>query len=158
MQHQLLLAIRIDDIDYLSTLYFSKKDDGQYYMNYYISTELYNNVKFTLLLVKGKCNTTPYFEKMRRCILDTMPVPSNHVEDINGRNQHSYTDCEDNPFFETIIRKKMSEKMARKIKQKYDYSVSQQIFKYCGKTKTLRFTSDIAKSKDIVTYLNSNIR
>jgi hypothetical protein len=48
----------------------------------------------------------------------------------------------------------MSDDMVNKIKNKYDSKVAQQIFKYCGHTKTLRFTSDINKSKDILTFIN----
>ncbi len=154
LQNQLLIVITIDDINYLTTVYFSRTTDGQYFMNYYLPPELYKNVQFTLLYVDRKCSTTPYFDEMKKAILNNLPIPTNHASDINGRHLHQYKEIEDNPFFETIIRKPMSLKMIKKIKNKYDYNVAQQILKYCGKTKTLRFTSDISRSKDILAYIN----
>ena len=154
LQNQLLIAVTVNGVDYLSTLNFSMNSDNEYFMNYYLPSELYKNVKFTLLYINGKCSTTPYFERMVQTIMNNKPTPSNHRNDISHKNLYHYHKHNDNPFFETIILKSMSDDMVNKIKNKYDSKVAQQIFKYCGHTKTLRFTSDINKSKDILTFIN----
>lgn len=154
LQRQLVIAITIDDINYLTTLYFSRDTDGQYFMNYYLPPELYKSVQFSLLYVGGKCSTTPYFEEMKNAILYGTPVPANHMNELKNRKIHRYKEITDNPFFETVIRKPMSPTMIKKIKRKYDYGVAQQILKYCGSKKTLRFTADVSRSKDILAFIN----
>ena len=154
LQNQLSLIITVNGIDYLTTLYFSHNDEKQYYMNYYLPPELYNKVKFTLLFVDHKCNTKPYFEKMSNAIINNNPIPSNYVDDINQKNLYKYKQITDNPYFETTVRKKMSPEMKKKIFIKYNNDVANKIIKYCGNTLTLRFTSDISRSKDILTYIN----
>lgn len=123
-------------------------------MNFYLPPELYENVKFTLLLVNGKCSTTPYFQQMEQSIMNSVPVASNHRNNINQGNLHHYHENTDNPFFETIVRSPMSDKMKAKINKKYDSVIAKQIFKYCGSTKTLRFTADITRSNDILAFIN----
>lgn len=154
LQNQLLISINVNDIDYLTTLYFSKNGNDEYFMNYYLPPELYKNVKFTLLYVNGKCSTTPYFEQMVSTILNTTPISTNFKNYSKHRNMYKYKNHVDNPFFETFVRVPMSPGMVNKINCKYDKNTAHQIFKYCGKIKTLRFTSDITKSKDILTFIN----
>lgn len=155
LKNQLLFSIKVDETDYLTAVYFSKDSSGEYYMSAYIPSELYNKVKFKLLLVNGKCDTIPYFEEMCRTIKESEPIPSNHKEYISGKDYYRYGSETENPYFETIIRKKMSEDMRRKVLALYGTTVGKQILKFCGNTKTLRFTSDITKSKDILTFLNT---
>lgn len=155
MQNQLLVAIEVDGITYLSTLYFSKDENENYQMKYYLPPELYDNVKFSLLYIASekKCPVTPYFNQMHNCIMNTQPEAVNARQNINGRNVHRYGRPEDNPFFETIIRKPMSDDMKEKVWKKYSTAVAKQIFKFCGATKTLRFTSDITRAQDILTFI-----
>lgn len=153
MQNQLLIAIDIENITYLSTLYFSEDNDGEYYMNYYLPPELYNNVKHSLLSGDGY-STTPYFNAMRSCIMSTAPVADSAKRNIGGRTVHKYKSHIDNPFFETIIRKPMSDDMKMKIRKKYPFHIANQIFAFCGATKTLRFTADITRAQDILTFIN----
>jgi len=153
LQNQLLISLKVDETDYLTSVYFSKDSSGEYYMSAYMPSELYKKVKFKLLLVNGKCDTIPYFEAMCRAIKESEAIPSNHKEYLSGKHYYRYGNETENPYFETIIRKKMSPDMRRKVLALYGSTVAKQIFKFCGNTKTLRFTSDITKSKDILTFL-----
>ena len=155
LNNQLLFSLNVDETDYLTSVYFSKDSSGEYYMSAYLPPELYKKVKFKLLLVNGKCDTIPYFEEMCRAIKESEPIPSNHHDYISGRDYYRYGNETENPFFETFIRKKMSEDMKHKVLALYGSTVAKQILKFCGNTKTLRFTSDITKSKDILTFLNT---
>lgn len=155
LEHQLLLSIKVDSIDYLTTVYFRKNETGNYSICTYLPPELYKKVKFKLLLVNGRCETIPYFESMCYAIKNTEPVASNHVADIGKKNLYRYGSDSDNPYFETIIRKKMSSDMKDKIFQKYGSAIAKEILQFCGNTKTLRFTSDITKSKDILAFLGA---
>lgn len=154
LHNQLLIVITVNNVDYLTTLYFLKNQNNEFFMKPYLPPELYHCVQFTLLYKNGKCSTTPYFEQIQLAILNTLPIPSNHKEDIAKRHLYNYHEQKDNPFFETVIRRPMSANMITKIKSKYEYPLAQQILRYCGHTKTLRFTSDFSKPKDILTFIN----
>lgn len=153
LQSQLLICIAINDTDYLSTLYFSKNANDEYFMNYYLTSDLYEKVKFSLLYRNGRCAATPYFESMVQAIMNNAPIPSHHIRELKSRNLYQYKYNEDKPFFDTIIRKNMSNPMKKKINNKYGSAIAQQIITFCGSNRTLRFTSDFTKSKDILTYM-----
>ena len=116
---------------------------------------LNNQLLFSLNVDETDYLTSVYFEEMCRAIKESEPIPSNHHDYISGRDYYRYGNETENPFFETFIRKKMSEDMKHKVLALYGSTVAKQILKFCGNTKTLRFTSDITKSKDILTFLNT---
>ena len=154
LQNQILICINIDNIDYISTLNFGLNKDNEYSRNFYLPIELYNKVQFNLLYVDGKCSTTPYFETMVNEIMNNAAIPSNHRDELGRKKIYKYNANESAPYFETIIRKKMSYKMKQKICKKYDSELSNKILEFCGSTHTLRFTNEINKSKDISVLIN----
>lgn len=149
LQNQILICINVNNIDYISTLNFRLNKDNEYSMNFYLPTELYSKVQFDLLYVGGKCSTTPYFKTMVNAIMNNAAIPSNHRDELGHKKIYKYSANESAPYFETVIRKKMSSEMKQKICKKYDSELSNKILKFCGNTHTLRFTNDINKSKDI---------
>lgn len=151
LEQSLRVIAKVNDIDYMFIEHFSFANDICE-IKTYIDSELYKELKFSLFFVNGKCLTTPYFEKMRECIEKTHPLPK---QDDN-RNYYHHTDDEYKPFFETVVRKHMSNKMRKRIFDSYDKALATRILKFCGNTQTLRFTTDITKSKSIDVYFSSS--
>lgn len=155
LQNQLLLAITVDNVTYITTLYFYKKDK-EYCMQFYLPNELYEQLQFSLLYVDGHCAVTPYFETMINYIMAHKPISVNHRNELANYHNYVYGDRNNNPYFKTTKRVSMSAKMRNKIKNKYDEDLATKILEFCGTTKTLVYTSNIAESKDIEAYMNAH--
>lgn len=155
LQNQLLLAITVDNVTYITTLYFYKKDK-EYCMQFYLPNELYEQLQFSLLYVDGHCAVTPYFEKMINHIMKNHPISVRHRDELRNYQNYVYEDEKNNPYFKTTRRVSMSAKMRSKIKKKYDEDLATKILDFCGTTKTLVYTSNIAESKDIEVYMNAH--
>lgn len=155
LQNQLLLAITVDNVTYITTLYFHKKDN-EYCMQFYLPNELYEQLQFSLLYVDGHCAVTPYFEKMINHIMKNPPISVRHRDELRNYQNYVYEDEKNNPYFKTTRRVSMSAKMRSKIKKKYDEDLATKILDFCGTTKTLVYTSNIAESKDIEVYMNAH--
>lgn len=155
LQNQLLLAITVDNVTYITTLYFHKKDN-EYCMQFYLPNELYERLQFSLLYVDGHCAVTPYFEKMINHIMKNYPIYVRHRDELRNYQNYVYEDEKNNPYFKTTRRVSMSAKMRSKIKKKYDEDLATKILDFCGTTKTLVYTSNIAESKDIEVYMNAH--
>lgn len=155
LQHQLLLAIMVNNVTYITTLHFVLKNND-YYMQFYLPNELYEQLQFSLLYVDGHCAVTPYFEKMINHIMKNHPISVRHRDELRNYQNYVYEDEKNNPYFKTTRRVSMSAKMRSKIKKKYDEDLATKILDFCGTTKTLVYTSNIAESKDIEVYMNAH--
>ena len=151
LEQSLRLVVKILDVDYLILEHFSYSD-GKYEIQTYLDPEIYNALKFTLFYVNCKCSTTPYFQEMHDTLIDAVPIKEEDAE----RHYYRHHNDEYKPFFETTVRKHMSEKMRNRIYKGYDSVLAAKIIKYCGTTQTLRFTTDIAKSKSIDVYFSDS--
>ena len=151
LEQSLRLVVKVSDEDYLIVEHFSC-NNGKYEIQMYLDPEIYSALKFTLLFVNGKCSTTPYFTKMNEALIKATPLKA----DNTVRNYHRYRNDEYKPFFETTIRKHMSQKMRDRIYKSYDHDLATKIIKYCGTTQTLRFTTDIVKSKSVDVYFSAS--
>uniref|UniRef100_UPI00405682E9 hypothetical protein n=1 Tax=Acetatifactor sp. TaxID=1872090 RepID=UPI00405682E9 len=151
LEHQIMLVITSEQVDYLTTVYFSP-NDGTYELKRYIPNEIYLAL-YNAIFKNDNNATTPYFDRMFNTILAGPPTGCNYRNEIHGMNLYQYRNPNnnpDNPFFETVVRKNMSPNMQKKIKEKFEWNVAIKIIKYCTKSNlTLRFTSDIAKATDI---------
>lgn len=155
LQNQLLLAITVNNVTYITTLYFHKKDN-EYCMQFYLPKELYEQLQFSLLYVDGHCTVTPYFKKMIDHIMENQPISVRHRDELRNYQNYVYEDEKNNPYFKTTRRVSMSAKMRSKIKKKYDEDLATKILDFCGTTKTLVYTSNIAESKDIEAYMSTH--
>lgn len=151
LEQSIRLIVKVASMDYLIVEHFSQNNGG-YEIQTYLDPEIYSLLKFSLLYVNGKCSTTPYFAKMNNDLLNATPLKDDGVQ----RNYYRYKNDEYKPFFETTVRKHMSQKMKDRIYKGYDYALATKIIKYCGTTQTLRFTSDISKSKSIDVYFSTS--
>lgn len=155
LQNQLLLAITVNNVTYITTLYFYKKDN-EYCMQFYLPNELYEQLQFSLLYVNGHCAVKPYFETLKNYIMAHKPISVRHRDELRNYQNYVYEDEKNNPYFKTTRRVSMSAKMRNKIKNKYDENLATKILDFCGTTKTLVYTSNIAESKDIEAYMNTH--
>lgn len=155
LQKQLLLAIMVNDVTYITTLNFYKLEND-YYMNFYLSNELYKKIQFSLLYVNNHCAVNPYFETMIDYIMTHQPIAVQHRRELRGRRDYIYKYERNNPYFKTTKRTSMSPKMRAKILKKYNKELAQKILKFCGTTRTLVFTPNIEDSKDIEVYMNTH--
>ncbi len=150
LEQTLRLIIRVDDLDYLIVEHFSESD-GEYSIETYIDPEIYEHIKYCVLLVGGKIKTNPYFEAMRDQLLSNTPI----VHPDISRNYFHHQDAEYKPYFETTVRKKMSSKMRDRIIQSYNKDLARRILDFCGDTQTLRFTADENRARNIEVYFDS---
>ena len=155
LQNQLLLAITVNNVTYITTLYFHKKEN-EYCMQFYLPKELYEQLQFSLLYVDGHCTVTPYLKKMIDHIMENQPISVRHRDELRNYQNYVYEDEKNNPYFKTTRRVSMSAKMRSKIKKKYDEDLATKILDFCGTTKTLVYTSNIAESKDIEAYMSTH--
>ena len=151
LEQTLRLIVRVDDLDYLIVEYFSRCEDT-YTMQTYIDPEIYERIKFSVLLVNGKCKTNPYFEAMKEQLLVNNPI----VQPNPPRNYYHHQDEEYKPFFETTIRKHMSPQMRDRILKCYSTDLARRILFFCDNTQTLRFTTDENRAKNIEAYLDNH--
>lgn len=84
------------------------------------------------------------------------PISVRHRDELRNYQNYVYEDEKNNPYFKTTRRVSMSAKMRNKIKNKYDEDLATKILDFCGTTKTLVYTSNIAESKDIEAYMNTH--
>ena len=148
LKHILRIVIEVGDTTYLIVETFSECD-CIYEMKTYIDPELYNALKFNVLYVNKKCRTTPFFEEMKSSILNHTPVIANVPVKVYTHNHPEYK-----PYFETVIRKKMSETMKKRIWDSYDSNLAKKIMDYCNDMQTLRFTTDITRAHDIKAFFD----
>lgn len=153
LQNQLLLAIMVNNVTYITTLHFHKVNND-YYMKFYLPNELYNQLQFSLLYINNKCAVKPYFEAMNNYIMTHQPISVRHRDELRNYQNYVYTDERNNPYFKTTRRVSMSAKMKEKINNKYDNDLAKKILDFCGTTKTLVYTSNIAESRDIEAYID----
>lgn len=152
LQRQLLLAIVVNSVAYITTLEFTHAGND-YYMNFYLPNELYEKIKFSLLYVNGHCFVKPYFEQMSDYIISHQPIAVKHRELLRKYSAYKYQSVLENPYFKTIKRVPMSRNVQEKILKKYDKRLAEQILNFCGSTHTLVFTSNIEDSRDIEAYI-----
>ena len=91
LQNQLLLAITVNNVTYITTLYFHKKDN-EYCMQFYLPNELYEQLQFSLLYVDGHCAVTPYFKKMINHIMENQPISVRHRDELRNYQNYVYED------------------------------------------------------------------
>jgi len=151
LHNVLRLIVSVNGVDYLFVEYINHVD-GKYTIVPYIDNEIYSKIKFSLLYVGGKCSTTPYFTTMLEQVLQNQPL----VFPDGNRNYFRHQHKDYHPYFQTTIRKTMSERMRERIYKSYDKKLAEHIIKFCGNSQTLRFTSSIDKANDIVAYFGFN--
>lgn len=157
LHNQILLVICVNNRYYLAPLYFSLINN-EYKMSRYIPDEIYPYIRKEMF-EKDNNSPAPYFDKMFSVILNNDPITTNYKADTNNYKFYTYKDHKECPFFETFIRKNISTDMKKKICKRYSYELAKEIIEYCYQTgKTLRFTSDFNKSRDIIILMNNEPR
>ena len=144
LSKQLVLFILIDGIAYITTLNFDKSGDD-YYMNFYVCHELFTKVSHSLFEKDGAFSTAPYFKAMSDYIVSHTPITTLHRKELKSYHCYSFTE-ENKPYFLTTRRGKMTQKMKEKIIKKYNKELAAKIFRICGTTRTLVFTSSVERS------------
>lgn len=154
LQNQILLAICVNGKYYLTTIYFSLFN-YEYEIKPYIPNEIYSPIKKEIF-EKDNYSPEPYFQKICSVILNNNPIITNYKTDTNKYKFYAYKAENECPFFETFIRKNISNDMEKKVRERYCNDLANKIIKYCYQTrKTLRFTSDINRAHDIIISMNS---
>lgn len=154
LQNQILLVICVNEKYYLTTIYFSLIDN-EYQIKPYIPDEIYPHIKKEMFK-SDNYSPVPYFQKICAVILNSNPITTNYKTDTEKYKFHTYKDQKECPFFETFTRKNISTDMIEKIQKRYKSDLANRIIRYCHQAgKTLRFTSDINKSHDIIISMNN---
>ena len=152
LSNALRIIITVDRTDYLLIEYIYKNDDN-FEINTFIDNEIYNELQFSFFQLKNKkCPTEPFFDKIKDHIIKNEPVITPEPE------RHYYQRHNNNflPYFETVVRHKMSNIMRQRIIHSYPKDLAYKILEYCKNTYTLRFTEDENRAKDIVIALELN--
>lgn len=153
-QNELDICIECNDIQYMFTLPFSCDEEENYHINTYLSNEIYECLRTTILQHFKYHKTTPYFEGICNTILHNTPVVPHPATKPATPHFHPNNYYDDKPFFQTMVRMTMSTRMQKKIIALYPPEEAEKIFSYCGNTFTLRFTSDPKKEKEITIYIS----
>ena len=119
----LRVVVTVDDVDYLFVEYIST-DGTDYHLNTYIDEEIYSALQFSFFqLPSGKCPTNSFFEAINNHILSHNPThtPERH------RNYYVHHNSEYCPYFETIVRTHMFDKMRQRIWGSYDKELAKRL-------------------------------
>lgn len=149
LERYIILSIRVNDIYYLTTIYFTEFNHA-YKITPYISKEIYPLIK-PYIFEKDNYSTIPYFERICEVILNNEPCTSDFKNDFSNQKLYKYRSKEEYPFFKNFTRKNMSPKMEKKIYKQFDRPLATQIINLCQNTgRTCAFTPDINNAHDIV--------
>lgn len=150
----IILVVSVNSFCYLMSIPFNESHN-LYYITPYIPEEIYP-LLYPFIFKKDHNSPVQYFEKIIETVLNTQPITTNYVTDINRKDLYTYKNNFDCPFFQNFVRANMSYKMKNKIRKQFGSDLATQIINYCRNMgKTCRFTSDITKAHDIVLAMNN---